>query len=77
MANEEALEEVADLIADLDVDVDPASRSSNTCIYLEHAKAEDVSQDSLNLSNSTACPLRLSWSCKRRRFRPLLRRKEQ
>ncbi|MEC8380596.1 MAG: type II secretion system secretin GspD, partial [Myxococcota bacterium] len=53
MANEEALEEVADLIADLDVDVDPASRAQIHVIYLEHAKAEDVSQVLSNLSNST------------------------
>ena len=49
MANEEALEEVADLIADLDVDVDPASRAQIHVIYLEHAKAEDVSQVLSNL----------------------------
>jgi general secretion pathway protein D len=50
MANEEALEAVSALIADLDVDVDPASRAQIHVIYLEHAKAEDVSQVLANLT---------------------------
>lgn len=52
MANEEAIEAVKKLIAQLDVDVDPASRAQIHVVYLEHAKAEDVSQVLSNLSQN-------------------------
>jgi general secretion pathway protein D len=52
LANEEALEAVTQLIADLDVDVDPSSRAQIHVVYLEHAKAEDVSQVLSNLSDN-------------------------
>lgn len=52
-ANEEALDAVADLVAKLDVDVDPASRAQIHVVYLEHAKAEDIAQVLSNLSQGT------------------------
>ena len=52
-ANEEALEAVAELVAKLDVDVDPASRAQIHVVYLEHAKAEDIAQVLSNLSQGT------------------------
>ncbi len=51
-ANEEAMSSIMDLVARLDVDVDPSSRSQIHVIYLEHAKAEDVAQVLSNLANS-------------------------
>jgi len=53
MANEEAIEAVKKLIAQLDVDVDPSSRAQIHVIYLENAKAEDVAQVLSNLSNNS------------------------
>ena len=53
MANENALETITQLIKDLDVDVDPASRAQIHVVYLEHAKAEDIAQVLSNLSNNT------------------------
>jgi len=53
MANENALETITNLIKDLDVDVDPASRAQIHVVYLEHAKAEDIAQVLSNLSNNT------------------------
>lgn len=44
LANEIGHEAVKQLVADLDVDVDPASRASIHVVYLEHAKAEEVAQ---------------------------------
>jgi general secretion pathway protein D len=41
---------VIDLVSELDVDVDPASRAQIHVVYLEHAKAEDISQVLSNLS---------------------------
>lgn len=52
-ANEEALEAVALLVAQLDVDVDPASRAQIHVVYLEHAKAEDIAQVLSNLSQGS------------------------
>jgi general secretion pathway protein D len=51
-ANEEAMSSIMDLVARLDVDVDPSSRSQIHVIYLEHAKSEDVAQVLSNLANS-------------------------
>ncbi len=51
MANENALIKITQLINDLDVDVDPASRAQIHVVYLEHAKAEDIAQVLSNLSN--------------------------
>lgn len=53
MANENALEKITQLIKDLDVDVDPASRAQIHVVYLEHAKAEDIAQVLSNLSNGS------------------------
>ncbi|MCK6523654.1 hypothetical protein L6R49_19770, partial [Myxococcota bacterium] len=52
LANEEAMAKVLALIAELDRDVDPASRSQIHVVYLEHAKAEDVAQVLSNLSQA-------------------------
>ena len=54
LANEEAMAAVKELIADLDVDVDPASRAQIHVIYLEHAKAADIAQVLSNLAESSA-----------------------
>ncbi len=53
-ANEEAMDAIKEIIAELDVDVDPSSRSQIHVIYLEHAKAEDVAQVLSNLANSSS-----------------------
>jgi general secretion pathway protein D len=53
-ANEEAMGAIMELVAKLDVDVDPSSRSQIHVIYLEHAKAEDVAQVLSNLANSSS-----------------------
>ena len=50
MANEEAFSKVKELIARLDIDIDPASRSQIHVIYLEHANAEDVASVLQSLS---------------------------
>ncbi|MCB9742764.1 MAG: type II secretion system secretin GspD [Alphaproteobacteria bacterium] len=50
LANESAFDKVMELIQELDVDVDPASRAQIHVVYLEHAKAEDVAQVLSNLS---------------------------
>ncbi len=52
MANDEAMEAVRDLIAELDIDVDPASRAQIRVVYLEHAKAEDIAQVLSQLSET-------------------------
>lgn len=44
LANEQGHQAVKQLVAELDVDVDPASRAQIHVVYLEHAKAEEVSQ---------------------------------
>jgi general secretion pathway protein D len=44
LANAEALQAVKDLVAKLDVDVDPQSQAQIHVRYLEHAKSEDVAQ---------------------------------
>lgn len=53
MANEEAIVRIRELVARLDIDIDPSSRSQIHVIYLEHAKAEDVSSVLSSLSNSS------------------------
>jgi general secretion pathway protein D len=53
-ANAEAMGAIQELVAKLDVDVDPSSRSQIHVIYLEHAKAEDVAQVLSNLANSSS-----------------------
>lgn len=50
-ANEAAFAEIEALLEELDVDIDPASRSQIHVIYLEHAKAEDVAQVLSNLTD--------------------------
>ena len=51
MANEEAIDAVRKLIAELDVDVDPSRLAQIQVVYLEHAKAEDVAQVLSQLGN--------------------------
>lgn len=53
LANEEAIERVKELIAQIDVDIDPASRSQIHVIYLDHAKADDVANVLTNLASGT------------------------
>lgn len=53
-ANESAMDDIIALINRLDIDVDPASRAQIHVIYLEHAKAEDVSQVLSNLTQEGA-----------------------
>ena len=50
-ANEAAFAEIEALLEELDVDIDPASRSQIHVVYLEHAKAEDVAQVLSNLTD--------------------------
>ena len=54
MANEEALTAVKGLIATLDQDIDPSSRSQIHVVYLENAKASDVAAVLQDLSSSTS-----------------------
>ena len=54
LANEEALEDVKSLIATLDADIDPSSRSQIHVIYLENAKATDVASVLQDLSSSSS-----------------------
>ena len=54
MANDEAMVAVKELIAKLDVNVDPSSMAQIHVRYLEHAKAEDVAQVLSNLSQGTS-----------------------
>jgi general secretion pathway protein D len=53
-ANDEAIDDILALIHRLDVDVDPASRAQIHVVYLEHAKAEDVSQVLSNLTQDNS-----------------------
>jgi len=52
MANDEAMTAVIELIQELDVDVDPSSRAQIHVVYLEHAKAEDISNVLSNLAQT-------------------------
>ncbi len=52
IANDEGMQSVRDLLAEIDVDVDPSNRSQIHVLYLEHAKAEDVAQVLSNLSEN-------------------------
>ncbi len=54
LANEEALADVKSLIATLDADIDPSSRSQIHVIYLENAKATDVASVLQDLSSSSS-----------------------
>lgn len=54
LANDEALQKVKELIAQVDVDIDPASRAQIRVIYLDHANAEDVANVLSNLSQGTS-----------------------
>lgn len=70
LANEEAIAALRELIARLDVDIDPASRSQIHVVYLEHAKAQDVANVLSNLadgrsSGSSASGTRTSTSSSR------------
>lgn len=50
LANDQALAGIKELIARVDIDIDPASRSQIHVIYLQHAKATDVASVLGNLS---------------------------
>lgn len=50
LANDQALIGIKELIARVDIDIDPASRSQIHVIYLQHAKATDVAGVLGNLS---------------------------
>ncbi len=52
LANEEGQKKIEDLIAELDIDVDPSSRAMIKVLYLEHAKAQDVATVLSNLSEA-------------------------
>jgi len=52
-ANETAMADILSLIGELDVDVDPSSRSQIHVVYLEHAKAQDVAQVLTNLAQES------------------------
>ncbi len=52
MANDEAMTAVLNLIAELDVDVDPSSRAQIHVVYLEHAKSEEVASVLSNLAQT-------------------------
>ena len=54
LANDEAMEAVAKLIAEVDVDVDPANRAQIHVVYLEHADATEVATTLSNLSEGGA-----------------------
>ncbi|MCK6502852.1 type II secretion system secretin GspD [Myxococcota bacterium] len=54
LANDEAMLKIEELIAQLDIDVDPQSRAQIKVVYLEHAKAEDVAQVLSNLSENSS-----------------------
>ncbi len=51
LANDQALVGIKELIARVDIDIDPASRSQIHVIYLQHAKAADVASVLGNLSD--------------------------
>lgn len=50
LANEQALATIKELVARVDIDIDPASRSQIHVLYLQHAKASDVASVLGNLS---------------------------
>lgn len=52
LANEEGQKKIEDLIAELDIDVDPSSRAMIKVLYLSHAKAQDVATVLSNLSEA-------------------------
>ncbi len=54
MANDEAIAKVKELVAQVDVDIDPASRAQIHVIYLDHANAEDVAGVLSNLAQSSS-----------------------
>ena len=51
LANEEAIAAIKALVAKVDIDIDPASRSQIHVIYLQHAKATDVANVLSSLSD--------------------------
>lgn len=52
LANEEGQKKIEELIAQIDIDVDPSSRAMIKVLYLEHAKAQDVATVLSNLSEA-------------------------
>ena len=53
LATEKALTDIQALIADLDYEVDPAAQADIQVVYLEHAKAEELSQTLNSLIQTT------------------------
>jgi general secretion pathway protein D len=53
LANDEAITKVKELVARIDIDIDPASRSQIHVIYLDHANASDVAGVLSSLSQGT------------------------
>lgn len=53
LATEKAISEIKDLIAELDYEVDPAAQADIQVVYLEHAKAEELSQTLNSLIQTT------------------------
>lgn len=53
LANDEAIAKVKELVAQVDVDIDPASRAQIHVLYLDHANAEDVANVISNLASGS------------------------
>ncbi|MFN7142230.1 MAG: type II secretion system secretin GspD [Myxococcota bacterium] len=53
LANDEAIAKVKELVAQVDVDIDPASRAQIHVLYLDHANAEDVASVISNLASGS------------------------
>lgn len=66
LANDQALIGIKELIARVDIDIDPASRSQIHVIYLQHAKATDVAGVLGNLSEGGSRSSSSSSSSSRR-----------
>jgi len=76
LATEKSIEEIKELIAKIDYEVDPFAQADIHVIYLEHAKAEELSS-TLNslIQQSSSGRSRLRAGCPRRRRRPPVRRR--
>jgi len=60
MANETALAAIKDLVAELDIDIDPDKNARIHVVYLEHAQAEEVANVLANLSEESSSSSRTS-----------------
>ncbi|MCB9778252.1 MAG: type II secretion system secretin GspD [Alphaproteobacteria bacterium] len=54
LANDEAITKIRELIAQIDINVDPSSRAAIHVVYLEHAKAEEISSVLSNLAEANS-----------------------